>query len=191
VRVLEFPDGSLPDVLRVQVDQLRDAAWPGEPATQPPPERLHDPALAATILLLVDADRVVAALSILRKRLWHRGQSFAAGGLSAVTTDHDLRRRGYGHKLVTAAHDRMVTELDLGLFTCDHQLQSFYERTGWSRLPGVVLVGGVPSAPFRSDQPAFAKVTMGDFFSERGRACRHLFVDCDVELYPGETDRLW
>jgi aminoglycoside 2'-N-acetyltransferase I len=88
----------------------------------------------------------------------------AAGRLprsSTVVTPRALQRRGHGLRLVTAAREAMAAgDWDLGLFTCDRPLQPFYERAGWRRLPGAVLVGGIAAAPFASDQPGFDKVTM-------------------------------
>ncbi len=78
---------------------------------------------------------------------------------------------------------------DLGIFTCDRGLQPFYESAGWSHLPGSVLVGGSPEAPFASDQ--FDKVTMASFFTERAVAAAPGFVGARIELYPGDIDRLW
>ena len=56
-------------------------------------------------------------------------------------------------------------------------------------LPGTVLVGGTPEAPFPSDQ--FDKVTMARFFSPHARTLADTFVGCRIELYPGEIDKLW
>ncbi len=78
---------------------------------------------------------------------------------------------------------------DLGIFTCDLDLRAFYERAGWRCLPGTVLVGGAPEAPFPSDQ--FDKVTMAAFFSRRAHDAADGFIGARVELYPGEIDKLW
>lgn len=59
-----------------------------------------------------------------------------------------------------------VSGLDLGLFTCDGELQAFCEGAGWHMRPGAVLVGGTPQSAVPSDQPGFDKVVM----AERGRA---------------------
>lgn len=58
-------------------------------------------------------------------------------------------------------------------------------------LPGAVLIGGTPRAPFPSDQPGFDKVTMAAFFSAAGRQAQTSFHHSRIELYPGETDKLW
>src|SRR3954451_15798119 len=89
--------------LREQVLALHRQAWPpsglergGGPA--------HDPALRPLSLTLVAGGRVLAALDILSKEISHAGETFVASGLSTVVTDEALRGRGYGHRLVAAAH---------------------------------------------------------------------------------------
>lgn len=69
-------------------------------------------------MLPVDGDRVVAALAVLSKTLDHRGQTYAARGLSAVVTDRALRRSSHGPTLVAAARELIETgPADLGIFT--------------------------------------------------------------------------
>lgn len=141
-------------------------------------------------MLLVDDGVVVAALDILRKELQHAGSTFQAGGLSTVVTRADLRGRGHGHRLVTAARATMADlHLDLGIFTCDRPLLPFYESTGWQHLPGTVLIGGTPNDPFPSDQPGFDKVTVAAFFTPLARPAA--FHGSRIALYPGQIDKLW
>jgi hypothetical protein len=143
-------------------------------------------------MLLVDDGIVLAALDILRKEITHAGRSFQAGGLSTVVTRADVRGEGHGGRLVVAALQAMpAMGLDLGLFTCDSDLQNFYERAGWQLLPGAVLVGGTPANPFPSGQPGFAKVTLAAFFTPAALAARASFEHARIELYPGEIDKLW
>jgi aminoglycoside 2'-N-acetyltransferase I len=141
-------------------------------------------------MLLIDDGAVVAALVILSKDLTHAGQRYAANGLSTVVTDRARRGEGYGRPLVSAARNKMAhSGADLGIFTCDRPLQSFYEAAGWSTLIDSVLVGGTPEAPFPSDQ--FDKVTMASFFSAKALRAADTFNRCRIELYPGTRDKLW
>ncbi|HVK23503.1 MAG TPA: GNAT family N-acetyltransferase [Actinokineospora sp.] len=181
MRILSFPFDAVPDELRSQVTDLWARAW-GDPSG-------HDPVLGPVSMLLLDGDTVVAALDILGKEIDHGGQRYVAGGLSTVVTREDSRGQGHGKRLVAEARVAMSRGYDLGLFTCDVPLRPFYESAGWRTLPGTVLVGGTPSAPFPSDQPGFDKVTMGDFFSPR--VDRAAFENARIELYPGEIDKLW
>jgi hypothetical protein len=170
------------------VRALHDEAWPGYKAESDGP--VHDPALQPVSMLLIDGGRVISALDILSKELTHRGHRFDASGLSTVVTGEDDRGRGHGRRLVEAGRAAIAASgADLGIFTCDSSLQAFYERAGWRLLPGAVLVGGTPEAPFPSDQ--FDKVTMASFFSPRARAHADTFAHSRIELYPGEIDKLW
>lgn len=188
IRIVSFPEAEVSRELRAQVLALRHQAWPN--LETPEPGWAHDPLLRPLSMMLVDDRRVISALDVLSKELTHRGQRYAAGGLSTVVTDEALRGKGFGQRLVEAARDVIATSgADLGIFTCDFPLQAFYERAGWQVLPGTVLVGGTRAVPFPSDQ--FEKVTMARFFSARARRRAKEFVGCRVELYPGEIDKLW
>ena len=160
--ILSYPEAAVPADLRAQVQAFHGAG--------PPP---HDPALRPLTMLLVADGRVLSALDILSKELVHAGERFAASGLSRVITDPGERRKTYGSQLVRAARDAMAASgADLGIFTCDQPLRSFYERCGWQALPGTSLIGGTREDPFPSDR--FDKVTLAAFFSARARrhACR-------------------
>lgn len=193
VRVLCFPEAVTPAGLRRQVVVLRRQAWPSDAHDEVVDDRpIHDPALDPQTMLLVDGQRVIGALGILSKRIVHDGRWFQASGLTAVVVTHDLRRHGFGYRLVTAAHRFVAASgVDLSVFTCDCALQGFYERAGWCVLPGSVIIGGTPKMPFTSDQPGFDKVTVADFFSTEATLHRATFVQSRIHLYPGETDRLW
>ncbi|MFI0226180.1 GNAT family N-acetyltransferase [Streptomyces lydicus] len=193
MQLLSFPEAATPPDLRAQVRELHDEAWP--PSDLPADhdsDTGHDPALHPRSMLLVDDGTVLAALDILSKPLVHAGRHYRAGGLSTVVTRQAARGRGHGRRLVAAAREAMSRSgLDLGVFTCDRPLRSFYESAGWQLLPGTVLVGGTPTAPFPSDRPGFDKVTMADFFSTTARKSRTAFRHTRLELYPGEIDKLW
>lgn len=193
MKVAAFAELSVPSELRRQARAIREQAWPSAPGDAILPAG-HDPALQPLTMLLLDKDdTVLAVLDILRKPLRHAGGLYAAAGLSAVATREDLRGRGHGRRLVTAAHHAMAQELnlDIGIFTCDRPLRRLYERAGWEHLPGTVLVGGTPAEPFPSDQPGFDKTTLAAFFSPIARRARRSFEAARIELYPGEIDRLW
>lgn len=193
VQILSFPEEATPFELRVQVREIQDQAWPadGDPVAAAGAP-VHDPALRPLSMLLVEEATVLASLDILSKGIVHAGGRHAAGGLSTVVTRREARGRGYGRLLVAAARETMAARgLDLGLFTCDRPLRTFYESAGWRVLPGAVLIGGTARAPFPSDRPGFDKVTMADFFSPGCRNIRASFHHTRIELYPGEIDRLW
>lgn len=202
MHILSFPEESVPRDLRRQVRDLQNEAWPPAEAGPAPAEPavdvssvdapVHDPLLRPRSMLLVEGDTVLAALDILSTKIVHAGQSCAVGGLSTVVTRRAARGRGHGRQLVAAAREAMAAaRLDLGVFTCDRPLRAFYESAGWRCVPGAVLVGGTPDAPFASDRPGFDKVVMADHFTPHGRLALASFHSARIALHPGEIDRLW
>lgn len=193
IQLRTYAESAVPEALRRQVHALQDQAWPPDPAVGTPgSELVHDPELQPVSMILVDDGVVLAALDVLRKPIVYAGNTFQAGGLSTVVTRSDLRGRGYGHRLVTAARSAMIDQgLDLGIFTCDRGLQPFYEAAGWHHLPGTVLIGGTPDNPFPSDQPGFDKVTVAAFFTPRAQEAQATFHHTRIALHPGTIDKLW
>lgn len=193
MQILSFPEASTPPELRKQVRAMQDAAWPSTDGRRTPHDApVHDPALRPLSMLVVDDGTVLAALDVLTKELDHAGRTYRAGGLATVVTRHDARGRGHGRRLAAAGRAHMATQdYDVGLFTCDRGLRPFYESADWDALPGTVLVGGTPDAPFPSDQHGFDKTTMAAFFSITARRARPSFTGARIELYPGRIDMLW
>jgi aminoglycoside 2'-N-acetyltransferase I len=184
LRIVSVPQQELPSELAAEQLRLHRQAWPDSDDTG------HDPLLDPLTMLLIEDDTALATLDILSKQITHRGESYAASGLSAVVTDEAYRGQGHGRRLVRAARGTMA-ELgrDLGIFTCDTELAGFYLRAGWLPLPGTVLIGGTPEQPFPSDQ--FAKVTVGSLFTDHAREHAEDFEGARIELYPGSIDKLW
>jgi len=188
--VLIFPEIATPRALREQVVAMQDWAWPRGDGTTSTTAPIHDPALRPLSMLLVEEGRVLSALDILSKDLTHAGQRFAASGVSTMVTDEAQRGKGFGRTLIEAAKDEMGSGgADLGIFTCDAPLRSFYEHGGFAVLPGTVLVGGTRNEPFPSN--LFDKVTLAAFFSERAKLAAASFEHARVGLYPGSIDKLW
>lgn len=182
--VAVFAEADLPAQLRKQVLRLHRDAWPElRPGG-------HDPALRPVSMLILHEGRVISALDVLSKEIAHRGELYAASGLSAVVTDSAYRRRGFGHRLVLAAREEIRRRgSDLALFTCDLPLQRFYERAGWKTLPGTVLIGGTPENPLPSDRAG--KITLGYLYSARALHNAPAFIGARIGLYPGAIDKLW
>ncbi len=205
MRIVTFAERDTPAALRRQALALQEEAWPSDEVARHESDgherdghgedddagQWHDPALAPIAMLLVDdKGTVVASLDILTKEITHAGQCFQARGLSRVVTASRLRGRGHGRHLVAATREAIEQSgADLGIFTCDSGLRTFYESAGWRHLPGTVLIGGTPEDPFPSDR--FDKVTVAAFFTATARAHAHTFPGTRVALYPGVIDRLW
>ncbi|MFC6985450.1 GNAT family N-acetyltransferase [Streptomyces cirratus] len=139
------------------------------------------------------AGAVAACLTLLRKEIRLGGGTYRAAGLSAVVTRPELRGRGLGGRLVTAAREVLAAdpEVDVALFSCDRELTPFYEAAGFERLPGTVLLGGTPADPLPSDRPGFDKAVLAAFFTPDPASTRAVFTSTRIPLYPGLTDRLW
>lgn len=188
MHVLSWPEAAAPPAFRRQILDLQRQAWPGDDSDG----LTHDPQLDPVSFVLVDGERILAALDVLSKTIVHRGRAYRASGLSTVVVDSAHRGRGLGHELVVAVRRTIEDSgVELVLFTCDRPLQSFYEHAGFEALPGTVLIGGTPERPFPSDQPGFDKVTMAAFCSAAAQAHRFEFVGCRIALHPGEIDKLW
>ena len=158
MRIATFPERETPAALRAQALALQAKAWPPPAADDAGASGTvdgdadgdwHDPALEPmAMLLLDDGDTVLASLDVLSKAITHGGRVYRARGLSRVVTDPAYRGRGHGRRLVAHARAEIRSSgADLGLFTCDRDLQGFYERAGWQLVPGAVLVGGTPDDP--------------------------------------------
>jgi GNAT superfamily N-acetyltransferase len=190
IEVIACLEEELPDDLRRQtVEALRDE-WPGAFSGEKADRtQLNDPALHAMIFLLLVDSHLASHLSVQRKTIVHRGETYKAYGLSGVLTVPTFRGKGYGEWVVRAATAFMEQDgADIGLFTCDPPLRAFYERCGWTMLEGASLVGGTRARPFPSD--TLGKITFARFFSDRAQARRNDFADTAIWLELREGD-LW
>ena len=111
IEVIACLEEELPDDLRRQtVEALRDE-WPGaftgEKANR---TQLNDPALHAMIFSLLVDGQLASRLSVQRKIIEHRGESYKAHGLSGVLTVPAFRGKGYGERVVRAATAFMEQE---------------------------------------------------------------------------------
>jgi GNAT superfamily N-acetyltransferase len=141
------------------------------------------------IFSLVVDGQLASHLSVPRKTIEHCGETYKAYGLSGVLTVPAFRGKGYGERVVRAATAFMEEDgADVGLFTCDPPLRTFYERCGWTVLEGAWLVGGTRARPFPSD--TLGKITFARFFSDRAQARRNDFMGAAIWLELGEDD-LW
>lgn len=189
LRLVAYPEAELPGELARQVEGIEGRVWPGSRFG-------HDPALRPRVLVLLDGDGVVgASLALLYKEVACGGRVRRAAGLSGVVTRPEWSGRGLGGRLVAGARAVLDADpaVDLALFSCDRPLVPFYERAGFERLPGTVLVGGTPQEPLATDAPGFDKEVLGAFFAagEEGGADRAALTGSRVLLHPGAVDRLW
>jgi GNAT superfamily N-acetyltransferase len=190
IEIIACLEEEIADDLKGQTLEALRAEWPAAfSGANVERTQLNDPALHAMIFSLVADGQLASHLSVPRKSIAHCGEPYKACGLSGVLTIPAFRGKGYGERTVRAATAFMEEDgADVGLFTCDPPLRTFYERCGWTVLEGAWLVGGTRAKPFPSD--TLDKITFARFFSARAQAHEKDFVDAAIWLELGEGD-LW
>jgi predicted acetyltransferase len=185
-----FPSETLPHAFKEQVIDILAREWPSvlsrEEQLQQP---LHDPESHPVALVLEENGQVLSYLVIPSRVIHHAGNSYKASGLSAVITHPAYRHRGYGRHIVMAAREVIAaTDADIGVFTCDPPLVSFYACCGWTLMEHTVVIGGTRAKPFPAD--VLGKRTLMGFFSEQARTRRADFEDAAIYLDLRDGD-LW
>src|SRR5262249_19247069 len=79
--------------------------------------------------------------AVLREARWD-DRAVRVGGLGGVKTHPASRGRGFATTAIQQALDffRAQGDVDFGLLVCEPGLVRFYERLGWRRFPGELLV---------------------------------------------------
>jgi len=135
------------------------------------------------------AAAVLSYLAIPSKRIEHAGITYKASGLSAVVTHPAHRRRGHGRLIVTVARELIASsDADIGVFTCDVPLTSFYVECGWTAMESTHVIGGTRKKPFPAE-PLNKRTLMG-FFSEKAKQRAPDFANSLLYLELREGD-LW
>jgi predicted acetyltransferase len=139
--------------------------------------------------VLLEENRIISHVAVPSKDIEHEGQTYRAFGLSEVMTAPSHRRQGFGLQLVKEATSYIESNNpDIGIFTCQPALVSFYTQGGWEHIDNTNVIGGTRQKPFRSD--ALGLSTMMRFFSEKAQQNRSAFEGADVYLELGEN-MLW
>jgi GNAT superfamily N-acetyltransferase len=78
---------------------------------------------------------------VLRQARWNN-RAVRVGGIGSVKTHPASRGRGLATTAIQRALDffREQGDVDFGLLVCEPDLVPFYERLGWRRFPGDLLV---------------------------------------------------
>lgn len=151
--------------------------WPENPATQP------------TSFILIEDNIVISHVAVPWKYIKHEDHTYKVFGLSEVMTNPSYRHQGFGLKLVKEATSYISkSDADIGMYTCQPALVSFYTQGGWEHIQNTNLIGGTRDKPFRSD--ALGLSTMMRFFSDTAQQHRSDFEATDVYLELGEK-MLW
>ena len=181
-----FPEAETPGVLRNQVREMQEQAWPstehGSPVDLGP---VHDPALRPMSMLLIEEDTVLCALDVLFKQIVHAGQELSSAGLSTVVTPR--AHRGRGHEQPERLHVHLSASGQL-CGPCRH-------RSEHDRSSGVGLDEPSPGAHGTEEKRAGR-----EFRTDRLSSCRTdgprrsavagLFVDASASLLRYPTRRV-
>lgn len=186
----QFLQQDSPTPLKEQIIELMQHEWPqvfaGISGEIPFPE---NPDAHPTSFVLIQDNAVICHVAVPWKYITHAGQTYKAFGLSEVMTHPSHRHQGFGLQLVKEATSFIQkNDPDIGLYTCQPNLVSFYTKGGWEHLKNTNLIGGTRNKPFRSD--SIGAVTMMRFFSEKAQQNRSAFEGTDVYLELGEK-MLW
>lgn len=172
------------DAVRLEMALLQHRVAPvGTPVPSQPLAPEHDPALNALCFYLCAEQRVISYAAVVYKPIRHAGLDFWIAGLSCVATDPAYQRQGLGSRTVGAASRCIAaSQVDLGLFTCDPPLVSFYGQAGWPVASDVLLIGNQHATALTSI--ALNKVVLLRLFSPRAQALaeafRHTTIDLDL-----------
>lgn len=190
IRLLQFPQEDCPANIREQLILLMRREWPQ--AFEEMSEHIpwpENPETHPTSFILIENNIVISHVAVPWKYIQHEGHTYKVFGLSEVMTNPSYRHQGFGLKLVkeaTAFIER--NDPDIGMFTCQPALVSFYTQGGWEHIPNTNLIGGTREKPFRSD--ALGLATMMRFFSQKAQQNRSAFSKADIYLELGER-MLW
>ena len=190
LHLLQFLQQDCPEPLREQILDMMQREWPQafEKTRRERPWPEH-PETHPTSFVLLEANTVISHVAVPWKIINHEGQTYRAFGLSEVMTHPSYRHQGFGLQLVKEATSFIQkSNPDIGLFTCQPPLVSFYTQAGWEHIPNTPLIGGVRNKPFRSDSLGLS--TMMRFFSEKAQQHRSAFEGTDIYLELGEN-MLW
>jgi GNAT superfamily N-acetyltransferase len=150
------------------------------PSTPPDPE--HDPAFEALSFYLRADQHIVSYAAVIFFPIQHAGQIWQAAGLSCVATHQEYQGRGFGSRTVAAASQAILeSHADIGLFTCDPHLASFYRTAGgWQPAEDVILIAN--SAPDALASNRLGKIVMLRLLSPRAQHAANDFRQATINL---------
>lgn len=137
VHLIEYTKASIP--LRKEFAELIKTVWPESLDN----DDIHHPDLLPVSFFLRVAGLVISYCAVLSKEISHADNTYKIAGLSYVCTHPNHRKQGYGLQTVKIATQFIEnSHIDIGLFTCDYELVSFYKNFGWSVANRVSVVSG-------------------------------------------------
>ncbi len=168
--------------VRRDIALLMHRVWPSSPAPsqdEAVPEE-HDPALDALSCFIYRDNRLLSYAAVLNFTLSHAGQHFRTAALSCVATDPAYQNQGLSSLVVSAA-TRCIenSHADIGLFTCDPPLASFYAKAGWP-VVSVAVIGSHDVGALSSTE--LGKVVLLRLLSEHAHQHAAAFANSPISL---------
>jgi aminoglycoside 2'-N-acetyltransferase I len=124
------------------------ALWPGHAIE-------WAPAQWSIIGLDTDGAAICNVGIIFREAQWNE-RAVKVGGIGGVKTHPGFREQGFATTAIQRALDffHEQGDIDFGLLVCEQSLVPFYERLGWRRFPGDLLVmQRLATVPFTFNLP--------------------------------------
>lgn len=186
MELIQYPQERYDPLLAGRIVELEQTAWPEDGEAEAFPSA---PDTYVTSFLWLEGAVPVCHVGVRSSILHHKGQTYAAYGLSEVVTHPAFRGRGLASEGIRrAAQFIMERRADVSIFTCAPECVPLYTRGGCRAVKGACLVGGTLRRPFRSD--SLDLVTMMMFLSPKGRLHQADFEHTDIVLELGEN-QLW
>ncbi len=175
-------DNELPEKLKWQIlSFLRYDAPEGFVGTDESRDWINNPKDNSThIAITTENDILISYCAVVKKILEHADESYACWGLTGVMTYPPFRHRGFGRQVVDIG-TKIIREsnVDIGMFHCNHNLREFYIKSGWEPVENGVTLKGDKENPEKSDE-----TMMMLFLSEKAKSHRSDFES--KPIYFGE-----
>lgn len=176
VDFIKYKDAS--PCLRKHFAKILNITWPGSFSNNYTSHNLN---LSPISFFVCVEGCVVSYCVVLFKEIFHAGNSYRMAGLNCVCTQLEYRMQGYGSQIVKTATEFITnSDIDIGLFTCDTELSSFYVKHGWTIAKNVYVISGL--YPGRASSKDFNKVVLLHFFSEKSQKDRDYFHNTVINL---------
>lgn len=149
---------------QLSLQTLSAAVYPSEEAAAWPGRSIEWAAPEWSAVVWGDQDEALSHASIVVRDAEWNGRAVRVGGIGGVKTHPAARGRGYATTAIrrTIEFLRDDENVDFALLVCEPNLIAFYERSGWRRFVGDLLVTqrGV-TAPFTFNVPMTYPLRLG------------------------------
>jgi predicted acetyltransferase len=165
---------------------LLNTVWPNKFSHD---QEIHPIALSPVSFFLCREQQVISYCVALSKEIVHEGNTYKISGLHCVCTHPLYRKQRYASQVVKKATEFIEnSSIDIGLFSCEPELLSFYKNYGWLPAYKVHIVSGKHSGSLSNDH--FGKITLIRLFSKKAIEHKNAFSDTTIHL-DAPLGKLW